>query len=178
MTIVFPEGVKSQGRTALGIGVSAPADPMAPKLSTDLALAAAGLNASCYVFGEIEFTTNVNKGEAPRRLCSSTVLQEFGNKSHQIGTIQIVWDPQEDDTDEVNAAKALLADGAELWFYIRRGPDAQNVDFAVGDRVEVRHVRVDGGRPGRTGDGEFDQFSWQVDAIDIEPPKYDAVLVA
>lgn len=178
MSIFFPEAVKAQGNTALGIGVVAPANKLAPSLATNLALAAAGLNASCYVFGEIEFTTNQNKGEAPRRMCSTVQLQQFGNKTFEIGTIMLVWDPQEDDTVEVNAAKALLADGAELWLYIRRGIPAETTQFAVGQKVEVRHVKVSGGRPGKTGDGEFDEFSWMVDAVDMEPPTYGAILAA
>lgn len=178
MTVFYPEAVKAQGNTALAIGVTAPANVNAPDISSDLAFATAGLNASCYVFGDIEFTTNQNKGTAPPRMCTTNQFQEFGYKTFEIGTIQIVWDPQEADSEEVNAAKALLEDGAELWFYIRRGKPARTEDFAVGDLVEVRHVKVDGGRPGKTGDGEFDQFSWMVDAIDLEPPVYGAALVA
>ncbi len=178
MSIYFPEGVKAQGNTALGIGVVAPANKMAPSLATNLALAAAGLNASCYVYGDIEFTTNQNKGEAPKRMCTTVQLQQFGNKTFEIGSIMLTWSPQDNDSAEVNAAKALLADGAELWFYIRRGKPAETEQFIATDKVEVRHVQVDGGRPGKTGDGEFDEFSWMVDAIDLEPPTYGAVLAA
>jgi len=178
VTVFYPEAVKAQGNTALGIGTTEPANVNTPSLATDLALSAAGLNASCYVFGDITFTDTQNKGTAPARMCTTEQLQEFGNKTHEIGTIQLVWSPQDDDSEEVNAAKALLTDGAELWFYIRRGLPARTTAFAATQKVEVRHVRIGGGRPGKTGDGEFDQFSWMVDAVDLEPPVYDAVLAA
>lgn len=178
MTVYYPESVKAQGNTALAIGVVAPTNKSAPSLATNLDLAAAGLNASCYVFGEIAFTDTQNKGTAPARMCTTEQFQEFGYKTHEIGTIQLVWSPQDDDSEDVNAAKALLADGAEVWLYIRRGLPARTTDFAATQKVEVRHVKIGGGRPGKTGDGEFDAFSWMVDAVDVEPPTYGAVLAA
>lgn len=176
MTVEFFQAVKAQGRTGLVASTIEPTDPAAPSLASDIN-ATTALNVSLAVFGEIAFTTNVSKGEAPARMGTIDTLQEFGRKSYEIGQIMLVWDPQEADEEDVNAAKAMFADGAELWFYIRRGPVA-STPYVLADRVETRHVTVDGGRPGKTGDGEFDQFTWIVDAIDLEPPVYDAVIAA
>lgn len=176
MTVVFPEAVKAHGNTGLVAGTTAPSSPTTPSLATDIN-AATSLNVSMYVFGEIEFSKTVNKGAAPRRLGQRETLQEFGEESHEIGTIMLVWGPQDADSDEVNEAKALFADGAELWLYIRRGVDAETA-FAAADKVEVRHVRIAGGRPGKTGDGEFDQYAWLCEAVDIEPPLTYAGVIA
>lgn len=178
MAINYPVGVKAQGNTAYAFGTAAPTNPSAPSVATDLNFAAAGLNASCYVYGDWEGTVTVNKGAAPRRACTQVSLQQFGEKSTELPTLSLVWDPTKADSDEVNAAKAMVADGAELWVYIRRGKPAETEEFVATDRVEIRHIKVDGGRPGKTGDGEFDEFSWQVDAIDQEPPRYGIALVA
>jgi hypothetical protein len=176
ITVTFPEAVKAHGNTGLVASSVAPTDPAAPSLATNMA-GATSLNLSQYVFGGITFSKSTNKGEAPRRWGSTFQLQEFGTESHEIGQIMLVWGPQDDDTDEVNEAKALLVDGAELWFYIRRGIDA-DAPFAATEKVETRHVKIAGGHPGQTGDGEFDQYAWVCEAIDLEPPTYDAVIAA
>lgn len=176
MTIAFPEAVKVNGNTGLVAATTAPTDPDAPSLASDIN-AATSLNVSMYVFGTIEFTKTVNKGAAPKRMGQGASLQEFGDEAHEIGTIMLVWGPQEDDSEEVNEAKAMFVDGAELWLYIRRGVDAET-PYAAADKVEVRHVRINGGRPGQTGDGEFDQYAWLCEAVDIEPPLTYAGVIA
>lgn len=178
MSITYPPGVKAKGNVSLAIGATKPVNPLAASLATDVALAAAGLNASCYILGKLDLTNEPTKGAAPERLCDDQEREQFGTRKSAIGTLRLVWDPTQDDTEDVNAAKALMADGAELWLYVRRGKPARTEEFVADDLYELRHIRVDGGRPGESGDDEFSEFAWLVDAVDLSPPLYGGKFVA
>lgn len=171
MTVVFPEAVKAQGNKSIKV-VQTIADPAAPSLATEVN-AATSVDVSGYLFGDFSATATTNKGEAPRRLASTRTIQEFGNTNYEITDIQYVYNPQGDDTDEANAAKAALTEGTEVWLVERLGLSAQSEAYAATQKVNLHHVRLGPQNRTSTGDGEFDQLSITQSVIHIEPPLTD-----
>lgn len=177
MTVLFPEAVKAQGNHSVTVVQTLP-DSDAPKLTE--VNGTGSINVSCFLFGTGGFaaTSTTNKGEAPPRLCTTETFQEFGNTSYEISDLQYVYDPQGDPTEDANRAMAALTPGTEVYLIERLGLDAKTAPYAVGQKVNVHHVRVGPQNRTKTGDGEFDQFSITQSVIHIEPPVYDVALVA
>lgn len=175
MTVVFPEGIKAQGNISVTVAQTV-ADMEAPKLATEIN-AVSSVNVSCFLFSGGTGTSTTNKGEAPRRLCTTETFQEFGNTSYEVTDLQYVYNPQGDDTDEANDAKVALTPGTDVYLIIRNGLDARNTALAVDQLVDVWHVRLGPQNRGVTGDGEFDQFSITQSVIAIEPPVYGVEIV-
>jgi hypothetical protein len=176
VTVVFPEAVKAQGNTSVTI-VQTIADMAAPGLASEIN-AATSVNASCYLYGDLNPTATTAKGEAPRRLCTTEVFQQFGNTTYEVPDITYVFDPQGDDTDEANEAKAALAEGTDVYLVIRRGLNATTTAYAVGQKVDVWHVRLGPQNRGATGDGEFDEYAITQSVIALEPAEYGVAIVA
>lgn len=174
MTVVFPEAVKAQGNTSVTI-VQTVADMAAPKLATEIN-AGTSVNASCYLYGDLNPTATTAKGEAPRRLCTTEVFQQFGNTTYEVPDITYVFDPQGDDTVEANEAKAALTEGTEVYLVIRRGLNARTEAYATGQRVDVWHVRLGPQNRGATGDGEFDEYAITQSVIAVEPAQYSVAI--
>ena len=175
MTVVFPEAVKAQGNVSVTV-VQTIADPTAPKLATEIN-AASSVNVSCYLYSGGMGTSTTNKGEAPRRLCSTDTFQQFGNTSYDISDLVYLYNPQEDDTDEANEAKAALTEGSDVYLVVRKGLDAKTAAYATGQLVDVWHVRLGPQNRGMTGDGEFDEFAITQTVIVLDAPEYDAAIV-
>lgn len=176
MSVIFPEATKSQGNTSVLV-VQTIANMTAPDLSSELQ-AVTTVNASCYLYGDLNPTISTAKGEAPRRLCTTEVFQQFGNTTYEIPDLTYVYDPQEDDTDEANEAKAALVEGSEVFLVIRRGLNARTVALAAGQLVDVWHVRLGPQNRSVTGDGEFDEYAITQSVIPLEPPEYGVAIVA
>jgi hypothetical protein len=176
MTVIFPEAVKAQGNTSVKV-VTTIASPSAPSLATEIG-AVSSVDVSCFLFGDFSAMATTAKGEAPRRLCTTETLQEFGNTSYEISDIQYVYSPQDDDTDNANKAKAALTEGAEVWLVERLGLNARTGTYAAGQFVNLHHVRLGPQNRTKTGDGEFDQFSITQSVIHVEPPFYDVEIAA
>lgn len=176
MTVLFPEAVKAQGNTSV-TAVQTIAAPAAPKLATEIN-AATSVNISCFLYSGGVGSSTTNKGEAPRRLCTTETLQQFGNTSYEITDLMYVYDPQGDDTDPANKAKAALVEGTDVYLVIRKGLDAQSNAHAVSQKVDIWHVRLGPQNRGVTGDGEFDEFAITQSVIPLAPPTVDAVIAA
>lgn len=176
MTIVFPEAIKQQGNTAVTV-VQTIADTDSPGLAAEIN-AASSVNISCYLYTGGEGTATTNTGEAPRRLCSTKVLQQYGTTTYSITDLQYVYDPQADDADPANAAKAALTEGSEVFLVIRKGLPAETTAFAAAQKVDVWRVRLGPQNRTRTGDGEFDEFSITQSVVALAPPTEDAVIAA
>lgn len=174
--MIFPEAVKAQGNTSVRV-VTTLADMTTPSLGTEIN-AASSVDVSCYLYGDLNPTATTAKGEAPRRLCTTEVFQQFGNTTYEVPDITYVFDPQEDETHETNEAKAALAEGSEVYLVIRRGLHARNEAWAAGQQVDVWHVRLGPQNRGTTGDGEFDEYAVTQSVIALEPAAYDAVIAA
>lgn len=176
MTVIYPEAVKAQGNTSVKV-VQTIANTEAPDLSTEIN-AVTSVDLSCFLYGDLVATSTTNKGEAPRRLCTTQVLQQFGNTTFEITDLQYVYSPQEADSDDNNAAKEVLVEGAEVYLVERRGLSARNDAWAVGQIVNVHHVKLGPQNRTTTGDGEFDEVSITQSVIYLTPPTYDAAIVA
>lgn len=176
MSVIFPEATKVQGNTSVVV-VQSIASMTAPDLSTEIQ-AASSVDVSCFLYGDINPTVNTNKGEAPRRLCTTQVFQQFGNTTYEVPDLQYVYDPQGAPTSTDNKALAALTEGSEVFLVIRRGINAQTTPVAAGDKVDVWHVRLGPQNRSTTGDGEFDEYAINQSVIPLEPPHYAVAVVA
>lgn len=176
MTVVFPEATQVYGNTSVLV-IPTMAAPSAPDLSTDIGNAGT-VNVSCYLYGGGEGTSTTAKGEAPRRLCTTSVLQNFGSTTYEVTDLQYVYDPQEALSTENNDARNALVEGAEVYLLIRRGLNAQDTAYAVGQYCDIWHVRLGPQNKTQTGDGDFDEYSITQSVVAVEPPWEDVQIVA
>lgn len=139
MTLVYPEGTPTLGNTKVA-AVLTVANLTAPKLATEI-------NAVTSVDGSLHLypagwqpSATTAKGEKPARLGSKRTLQQFNRTSYDLSDLQYVYDPQGDDSDPGNEFKELLESGLEVVLVERIGLDAEDVPFAVGQKVVCHHV--------------------------------------
>lgn len=178
MTVIFPEATKAQGNISVTI-VTTIADTDAPSLATEIN-AGTSVNVSCFLVGDFAVTATTNKGEAPRRNCTTQVLQQFGNTTYEVADLQYIYDPQAGATDE-NEAKDALVEGTEVYMVERLGMLAGGdsaVAYAAGQRVNVYKIKLGPQNRTKTGDGEFDELTITQSAILVSPPVYDVQIVA
>lgn len=176
MSVLFPEATKAQGNTSVVV-VQTIADMAAPDLSSEIG-AVSSVNVSCFLYGDFAPNITTAKGEAPRRLCTTEVFQQFGNTTYELGDLQYVYDPQEATSTDNNSAFEVLTEGAEVYLVVRRGLSAQNTAIAAGQYVDVWKVRLGPQNRSRTGDGEFDEYAITQSVIPIVPPEQHVVIVA
>jgi len=155
VSITYPEATPVQGNTKVQI-VASIADLDSPDLSTEIN-AVASLDISCYI-RDWNPELQSNQGNAPARLCTTVQLPVEGNTQFNPIEIRYVYDPQADDTTDDNALKALFVRGAEFYAVVRKGLDAQNTAWAVGQRVEVWKIRCGRQNFVRSGDDEFSEY--------------------
>lgn len=168
MTVVFPTAVKAQGNNSVTV-LQTVADPTAPSLATEVN-GASSVDVSFYLYGGFSPTAEANKGSAPARLGDTIEREEFGRVKTTIADLQYVFDPQADDTDPANAAKAALPEGAEVWLMQRAGLNAKTDDKAVAQKVVMHHVVLGPQNKTQTGDDEFAEFSITQAVSYLEPP--------
>jgi hypothetical protein len=155
MTVIYPEATPAQGNTKVA-AVATVAVDTAPDLSGELN-AVGTLDLSCFLRDwNPELTTN--SGTAPPRLCTTAQMPQEGRTQFNAIEIRYVYDPQGDDTVDENKAKALLEQGFEFKAVVRKGLDARNDAWAVGDRVEVWSMRAGRQNYVRSGDDEFSEY--------------------
>ncbi len=176
MTVIYPEASQVYGNTSVLV-VQDMADTSAPDLSTDIN-AVSTVNVSCFLYSGGVGTSTTSKGEAPRRLCTRSVLQQFGTTTYEVTDLQYAYDPQAPLSDDNNKARSALAEGTEVYLVLRRGLDAQDAAYAAGQYVDVWHVRLGPQNKTQTGDGEFDEYSITQSVVAIEPPVEDVAIVA
>lgn len=176
MSVIFPEATQVYGNTSVVV-VQTMANPAAPSLATDINHATS-VNVSCYLYSGGVGTSTTNKGEAPKRLCTTSVLQNFGTTTYEVTDLQYTYDPQEALSTENNEARNALTEGSEVYLVIRRGLSAQDTAYAAAQKVDVWHVRLGPQNKTQTGDGEFDEYSITQSVVAIEPPVEDVAVVA
>lgn len=176
MTVVYPTATKSQGNVSVTV-VQTIASLSAPDLSAEIN-AGTSVDVSCFLYSGGSTTTTTNKGNAPRRICTTNQLEQFGNTTYDVVDLQYVYNPQADGTDPANKAKATLTPGSSVYLIFRNGLDAQNTAYAAGQFCDIVHVKLGPQNRGMTGDGEFDEFAISQSVVALAPPTYDAVIVA
>jgi hypothetical protein len=177
VTATYPTGVGVQGNFAV-TAVLAITDTSAPKLATEIN-ATSSVDVSCFLYANgFNLTVNSNKGSAPRRLCTRQQLEQFGATTYSMADLIYAFDPQADDTDPDNKAKATLTQGLDLFLVVRMGLDARTTAWAATQRVRVLPVRL--GEQNQVGDttDEFAEFQIVQPAILTGPPINDAVIAA
>lgn len=141
MTLVAPEGVPSLGARKVKAVVTI-ADDTAPKLATEIS-AASSEDVTLYLSADGWSPTGTTaKGTAPRRLGSKRSQERLNTTTYSLGTLRYVYDPQGDDDDPGNEAKALLTEGSKIHLLERLGLDAEEVAFAVGQKTRDHYVEL------------------------------------
>lgn len=154
--IYEPVATKTQGSDKIAL-VTTVASLSAPKIATEVN-AASSVEYTLAGYGAWRPTTNVNSGNSPTRIGTTVQLPQEGNAQLQPIALTYPWDPSVDDADANNKVKALLAEGTELYVVVRKGVD-KDTDWAVGDLVDVWHVRAGyQDTDSATGDDEFAEY--------------------
>lgn len=177
MTIYYPEGTPTLGNIKV-VAAVAVADETAPKLATEVkAASSVELSMALYPAGWNPGAT-VNKGTKPPRLGSTTQQEQFNRTTYTLASLQYVYDPQADDTDPNNAAKAMLTEGSEVYILEGRGISAEEGDFAVGTRTRSHHVRLGPQIPQGDTTDENGEFYMLQDITYVGSGPIDGVVVA
>lgn len=141
MPLVMPEGVPVLGATSVKAVVTV-ASPAAPKLATEIN-AASSKDISLHLSASgWQPDATINKGTKPARLGSKTVSEQFNRTTYTLGTLMYVYDPQGDDSDPGNEAKALLTEGTNIHLLERLGLDAEDDAWAVGQKTRDHYVTL------------------------------------
>lgn len=176
MTVQMPEVVKSQGMTRLIVLSTAPASTT----TITAAELAAGEVITCHVYGDFAATPTENIGTAPRKMCTRTSPQQFGEITYPINDVQYSYVPQSLGTPGApgNEAFEALTPGTEKWLVEVPGLDGRGTSFGAGALGNLYNVDCGIQRRGRTGDGEFDEFSVTQSFVmaDGAEPVYDIAL--
>jgi hypothetical protein len=154
MPIIYPEATTVQGNTKV-FATAAVAVLSAPDLSSELV--SPGLDISCFIR---DFNPEIqsNTGSAPSRLCTTVQLPVEGNTQFNPIELRYVYDPQAATSTDDNKARLLLTRGAEFYFVVRKGLDAQDTDFAAGQYVETWKFRMGRQNYLRSGEDEFGEY--------------------
>jgi hypothetical protein len=140
MPVTFPTGVSARGNDSV-IWVPTLADPSAPTV-TELTSASA-VNLSCALIG---FSPSVEQATfTDTRLCSKQTFNRLGSATYSIDTLNYVYNPQAvggASPDPDNVAYDALTAGQNGYFVHRRGLDAQSVDVAADQIVNVYPVEL------------------------------------
>jgi hypothetical protein len=141
MTLVYPEGTPTLGNTKVAACLTV-ADLTEPSLATEI-------NAVTSVDGSLHLypagwapTGTPAKGEKPPRLGSKKTLQQFNRTAYDLGDLQYVYDPQGDPSAPSNELMEILVPGTKRVLVERIGLDAEDVAFAVGQKVRCHYVEL------------------------------------
>lgn len=154
MSVFEPEAVESQGHTKVAILPSVAA-AAAASLATEVG-AATTVDVTL-TFYDWNPTRTPNTGTSPRRLGTRDQFPREGSMQYQPIPVAYPYDPQVDDTDPNNKAKATLTEGTIKFALVRKGVDADTA-FALADRYELWKVRCGAQVEGRTGEDEFSEY--------------------
>lgn len=118
MSVFFPEAVPVLGNLSVR-WISTAADLDSISLATEWN-AASSVDLSCFLR---PFTPGASEatGSAPGRICTTITLPQRGRTEISAFELRYVYDPQEDDADPDNEAKAALTDGTEGILVVRKG---------------------------------------------------------
>lgn len=137
MSVVFPEGIVAEGNVKVAF-VPTVSDPSAPTVIE----VAAGVDLSGYITaGQFTPSGEQARGEN-RRLGSKQTFQKLGRETPSIGDLNYVYDPQAAAADPENEAYETLTEDTEGFLVVRYGLDAEDVDFAAAQKVDLYPVQL------------------------------------
>ena len=160
MTVINPEATGSYGQSTL-IAVLTVADPANPSLATEIN-AASSVNLSFFL-RDFNPTAPQNKGTAPRRAGTKTQLDKLGAVQYAVDRLRCVYAPQEAAGTDNNKARDLLTEGTKLYIYEFPGIDPDTTAITAADLGRYHYLQLGKPVPGRSGDGEFDEYEMQLD---------------
>lgn len=173
MPLAMPNTTPSQGNTVLIV-------LDAPPAATNYTLAElnAGTFITCHVYGDFSAPPNQSVGESPRKMCKKVNPQRLGNVTYTISDVQYSYFPQGLNApgEDGNEAMEALPEGAERWLIELPGVDGETSALQASTGVYNKyHVECGVQRRGRTGDGEYDEFSITQSFVMWEgaEPEYD-----
>ena len=152
-----PNGVGSFGKENFWFA-PASANPAAPTVAEITAVTGLELTGRMYVEGGGEFSQNVARGTAPRRVADTQIYERAGEVTVSITDLHISLDPQAAAGSEAKAAYEELTDGVTGYLIRRQGLD-RNTDLEAGQFVDVIPVEFKKGIPTKTGNDAFGEFS-------------------
>ncbi|MDN4174735.1 hypothetical protein QWY28_17370 [Nocardioides sp. SOB77] len=156
-TIYEPDEVGVLGGTKIKV-CAAIVDPAAPKLATEVnALTSHDVSLT---FLQWNPTVTENTGTSPKAVGQKRQYPRPGQAQYAPIEVRYRCDPQADDDDPNNKAKAMLTEGTKQDVLVRKGPDAEDVPFAIGDRTETWRVLC--GRQSVVPSGDDDFAVWVV----------------
>lgn len=173
MTVYYPEATPVQGNRKV-VAATTVANAAAPSLASEIN-AATSVDLSLTI-RDWNPQVTVNSGQAPPRLGTKQQMPQEGRAQYAAIEIRYPYDPQADDTDPNNEAKALLAEGTELAFITFDGVDAEGT-VAVGDQSVTWEVRCGRQTRTRSGDDEFAEFEISQMLYPVRP-ETDGVVAA
>jgi hypothetical protein len=131
------------------------ADIDAPSLATELGASAFDL--SCYLLADgWEFSTDSNKGTAPRRVCQTSQFERFTTSTYKLKDLRYIIQPQAAAASDGKDAFETLTEGLNGYFVERLGMDPDTA-LAAGQFVNVIPVTL-GEQTIMGGDGDNDDF--------------------
>lgn len=173
--IYEPVATKTQGNDKI-VFMTPVTTPAAPSLATNIN-AASSVEATLAMYGTWNAPVNVNTGQAPVRVGTTSQLPQEGNAQRQVIPITYPVDPSVAKTDANNKLWSLLAEGTEVDVFVRRGVD-KDTNFAASDRGWLYRCRAGfQPEPSRTGDDEFAEYQVAQNLIPIAEP-VEAVIAA
>ena len=168
MTLVAPEGVPSLGARKVKAVVTI-ADATAPKLATEIS-AASSVDVTLHLSADgWSPTGSTAKGTAPRRLGSKRTQERLNTTTYSVGSLRYVYDPQGDDADPGNEAKALLLEGSKIHFLERLGLDAEDAPFAVAQKTRDHYLELGPQIPMGDPTDENAEFVMSQDCVYVLP---------
>lgn len=156
MSQFYPEATPVLGNLHVR-WIQTAADPSAISLATEWD-AASSVDLSCFLR---PFTPSASQasGSAPGRVCTTITLPQAGRTEISAFDLRYVYDPQGDDVDPDNEAKAALVELATGIIVMRKG-----VPFSTAGAVDQRYEAWQGylGRQNRVTSGEDDQAEFEI----------------
>lgn len=175
MTILFPEGTKSLGNTAIVLATTITVtNDTAPIASVT---GSGAVNASCFFYNVPQATTTAARGDKPRRACERKARQGFGIETTELESLQYTHDPQGAPEADANKVRTLATPYTTKFVVMRDGKPAETETLAADDIVNIHKVELGPQNRTRTGDDDQAEFSITQDVTVVES-WYDVKLVA
>lgn len=158
MVIQMPPTTKALGNKMVVVLTTPPAAGSGIPTTVEVN---AGIQASCFYYGDFNVTPSQNTGEGPRKLCSKNSPTQLGLTTFPAVEAQYSYMPQELGTPghAGNVLYEALEPDAEVTVVVLDGIDGQTEDVAVGDVADIYLMQAGVRRKGQTGDGEYDEKS-------------------
>lgn len=169
---VFPAGVNSLGLQTVGFAPTIASGTFAPTV------AEITKTVSCDIVGPFGFGGEQSKGNPTPRLCSRIQYQRLGRFQPEMEDLQYVVNPQTP-ADTNYQAYLTFKDQVSGFLIVRSGLDAQTVDWAAGQKVDVAAVTFGFQRKQPVDpDEEFGEFTVMQTVVITGAIKQDLAVLA